>query len=236
MMNMSESLQALRRANPRTKAGFEQLVVAAADAVRTGMDAASMEAVAGADGAGGTEPGRRRSATRRRLAGAFAAVSVAVAVAASLTIGSPGSGLPNAAAAVRKAASTSAASAERSGTAVVRMTHGGKPWTGATISWHDQDLSVSQDAPRRLGRAGSKLRVVDGTLYGIDPVQGGWVKLGSPESIDPDSGTTPDEYLAGVREDIGGITLHRIVDNMTGLITRRLGDGSTVFSGTAPPG
>jgi hypothetical protein len=39
-----------------------------------------------------------------------------------------------------------------------------------------------------------------------------------------------------VREDIGGITLHRIVDNMTGLITRRLGDGSTVFSGTVPAG
>jgi hypothetical protein len=161
---------------------------------------------------------------------------VALAVSAFLTIGSPGSGLPNAAAAVRKAASTSAASAERSGTAIVRMTHGGKLWTAATIRWHDQDLSVSQDAPLRPGKAGPKLLVVDGTLYGIDPVGGGWFELGSPQSIDPDSGTTPDEYLAAVREDVGGVTLHRIIDNMTGLTTRRLGDGSTVFSGTVPAG
>jgi hypothetical protein len=234
MMNASESLQALRRANPRTKAGFEQSVEAAADAVRTRMDAAAVDLVAGA---GGTEPGRRRSAPRRRLAGVIAAgASVAVAVAAFLTIGSPGTGVANAAAAVRKAASTSAASAEHSGTAVVRVTHDGRLWTGATIRWHDQDLAVSQDAPRRPGKAGSKLLVVGGTLYGIDPLHGGWVKLGSPESIDPDSGTTPGEYLAAVREDVGGVTLHRIVDGMTGLTTRRLGDGSTVFSGTVPAG
>jgi hypothetical protein len=78
--------------------------------------------------------------------------------------------------------------------------------------------------------------LVDGTLYGIDPVDGGWVVLGNPQNIDPDSGTTPDEYLAAVREDVGGETLHRIVDGMTGLTTRQLGDGSTVYSGTVPAG
>jgi hypothetical protein len=34
-MNTSESFQALRRANPRTRAGFAESVEAAADAVRT---------------------------------------------------------------------------------------------------------------------------------------------------------------------------------------------------------
>jgi hypothetical protein len=73
-------------------------------------------------------------------------------------------------------------------------------------------------------------------MYGIDPDDGGWVVLGSPDSIDPDSGTTPDEYLAAVREDVGGATLRRITDGMTGLTTRQLDDGSTVYSGTVAAG
>jgi hypothetical protein len=72
-----------------------------------------------------------------------------------------------------------AAAAERSGTAVVRITHDHRAWAGTTIRWHDQDLAVSQDAPRRPGRAGSELLVVDGTMYGIDP-DGRWVVLGDP--------------------------------------------------------
>ncbi len=107
-----------------------------------------------------------------------------------------------------------------------RITHNGKLWAGTTIRWYDRDVAVSRDAPQRNGKVGSRFLVVDGTLYGLD-VTGGWVKLGNPENIDPDSGTTPDEYLAAVREDIGGVTLHRMVDGMTGLTTRRLGDGST---------
>jgi hypothetical protein len=228
-MDTSTSFQALRRANPRAKAGFEQSVEAAAHAVRLRMDAAAVDVATG----GGTEPGRRRSAPRHGLVRVAAGISLATAVtmAIFLTVGSPGAGVANAAA-VRKAASSTAASAERSGTAVVRITHDGKLWTGATIRWHDQDLAVSQDGPGRSGRAGSKLLVVGGTLYGIDPLGGGWVELGSPQSIDPDSGTTPDEYLAAVREDVGGATLRRIVDGVTGLTTRQLGDGSTVYSGT----
>jgi hypothetical protein len=48
------------------------------------------------------------------------------------------------------------------------------------------------------------MRLVDGTLYGIDDQGDGWVVLGDPASIDPDTGTTPDEYLAAVRQDITG--------------------------------
>jgi hypothetical protein len=65
---------------------------------------------------------------------------------------------------------------------------------------------------------------------------GGPVVLGNPGSIDPDSGTTPDEYLAAVQEDIGGTTLRRITDGMTGLTTRQLDDGSTVYGGTVAAG
>jgi hypothetical protein len=51
-----------------------------------------------------------------------------------------------------------------------------------------------------------------------------------------DSGTTPDEYLAAVREDVGGVTLLRITNGMTGLTTIELDDGSTVYRGTVEVG
>ena len=60
--------------------------------------------------------------------------------------------------------------------------------------------------------------------------------MGSPSNIDPDSGTTPAEYLAAVREDIGGTTLRRFTRGMTGLTTTRLAGGSTVYRGTVPAG
>jgi hypothetical protein len=230
-MTMSGSLQALRRANPRAKAGVAESVEATADTLRARL---------AVDG-GAPAPPTRHAVPRRRLGRAFAvgaALAAAAAVAAVLVVAPPGvgPGVANAAAAVRKAATVTAAAAERSGTAVVRITHNGSIWAGTTIRWHDRDLALSSDAPRRSGRAGSELLVVDGTMYGIDPERGDWVQLGDPDSIDPDSGTTPGEYLAAVREDVSGATLRRITDGMTGPTRRRLGDGSTGYSGTVAAG
>jgi hypothetical protein len=229
-MNTSESIQALRRANPRATAGFTQSVEAAVEAVRGQIVTASLG------------PRARRSHLRGRLARASAAgvsLAAAAAVAALLTVGLPGGapGVESAVAAVKRAATVTAASAERSGTAVVRITHNGEVWAGTTIRWHDGDLAVSSDAPLRRGKAGSEMLLVDGTLYGVDPgVEGGWLVLGSPASIDPGSGTTPDEYLAAVRENIGGATLRRIADGVSGLTTSRREDGTTVYNGTVPAG
>ena len=103
------------------------------------------------------------------------------------------------------------------------------------MRWNGADVAIDDDSPGRQDRPGSELLVVDGTLYGLD-VDGSWVAQGSPDNIDPDSGTTPDEYLAAVREDVGGATLRRITGGMTGLTTRRLDDGSTVYSGTVAAG
>ena len=229
----ADSFQALRRANPRAKAGFARSLEAAADTLHAQIvtTPADVAMDAGAPGPRGGRPRPRRRLVRVSAAGV--SLVAAVAVAAFLTVGSPSVG--NAAVAVRKAATVTAASAERSGTAVVRITHNGRVWAGTTIRWHNRDLAVARDAPRRPGKVGSFL-VVGGALYGIDPIDGGWVKLGSPASIDPDSGTTPSEYLAAVREDVGGVTLRRIIDGMTGLTARRLGDGSTVCSGTVAAG
>jgi hypothetical protein len=174
----------------------------------------------------------------------FSAVGMAVGAAAIavalLTVASPrgGPGVEDATAAVKKAAAVTAASAELSGTAVVRITHDGKFWAGTTIRWNGDDLVILRDAPNapgRPGRVGGELRVVRGTMYASAP-EGGWDVLGSPSSIDPDSGTTPAEYLAAVREDVGGPTLRRITEAMTGLTKRRLDDGSTVYSGTVASG
>ena len=224
-MTTSESFQALRRANPRTRAGFAQSVEAAGDAVRAtvGTPCAAQPAPCRAAASRGLSRPARRSRSRPPWP-------------RSRRVARRRPGVENATAAVERAATVTAASAERSGTAVVRITHDGELWAGSTIRWNGRDLAVARDAPR--GRAGSRaeLRVVDGTLYGADPGDGGWVVLGSPESIDPDSGTTPDEYLAAVREDIGGVTLRRITGGMTGLTTRTLDDGSTVYSGTVPAG
>ena len=220
---MPETLDALHRANPRAEAGFDEAVEAVSRAVRAQLETRA------------APPSQRRS--RRglvRLSVALAACAAGVAALVSLASGP--SGAPDAAAAVKKAATVSAASAERSGIAVVRLTQGGELWAGTTIRWHGDDLSVSSDAPTRLGRAGSKLLVVGGTLYGIDPEYGGWLAMGSPSNIDPDSGTTPAEYLAAVREDVGGSTLKRITGAMSTPTTRRLADGSTVYSGAVKAG
>jgi hypothetical protein len=223
-MTTSDSLQALRRANPRAQEGFAQSVESAAHAVRVQLAAADAPAARS----------RARHVPSRRFLGLSAATGLAVAAAAVvfLTVASPrgGPGVEDASAAVRTAAAVTAGAAERSGTAVVRMTRDGETWAAATIRWNGDDIAVARDAPRRPGKSGRPMLVVGGVLYGYE--QGfGWVAFGDPRSIDPDSGTTPAETLAAAREDVGGATLRRILDGMTGLTARELGDGTTVYSG-----
>ena len=74
-------------------------------------------------------------------------------------------------------------------------------------------------------------------MYGPDPeTPDGWIEMGSPDSIDPDSGTTPDEYLAAIGEDVGGATMQRLTDEMTDLTTSQAEDGSTIYHGKVPAG
>jgi hypothetical protein len=175
----------------------------------------------------------RASRAKRISAASFAAVAV-TAVAAIFLVGSPGGGrgVEDAAAAVRNAAAVTAESARRSGTVVVRITHEGELWAGETIRWYGHDLSLTSDSPDREGNVGSKTLVVDGIVYAIDPEDGAWVNLGGHENIDPESGTTPYEQLAAIREDVGGETLERITGGMTDLTTEELDDGSVVYSGS----
>jgi hypothetical protein len=213
-MNTPDSLDALRRANPRSAEGFDHLVGAAALDVRARI---------AADPAPRSRPTGRAALTVRSSRGVAvgALLAAALAAAAVLTVVSPtgGPGVGDAAAAMKQAATVTAASAELSGTAVVRLAHEGETWSDTTMRWNGGDLAVTSNLPDREGRTGGGLRLVDGTLYGRDPRDGVWVAEGSPANIDPESGTTPAEYLAALREDVGGTTLQRIVGSMTGLST-----------------
>jgi hypothetical protein len=209
---MDDSFETLRAANPRTGAAHAKSVEAVAQDVRSRLGHVDVP-----------------QKTRRRGVGlaALAAAAAAAAVAVVLSMAGSHGGVSTARAAVDRAAVLTAASAQRSGTAIMRITHDGQPWAGAMVRWRGDDLSVSQP-----DRSGGELRVVDGMMYGVDPEDGAWMELGPPSSIDPGSGTTPADYLAAVREDIGGATLLRITHAMIGLTSTQAGDGSRVYRGT----
>jgi len=231
-MNKSESFEALRRANPRSKPGFIQTVDAVAPAVHRRIATATA-----------TDQPRMRHVRPRRpfigisAAGMAVAAAAAVAVAVFVTVGTPGGkvGVQGAHAAIMQAMTVSAESAQQSGTVNVRITHDGELWAAKVIGWNGDNIEITDNSPGGAS-SGSQILVVDGTLYGHDPHYQGWVEIGPVSSIDPGSGTTPTEQLAAIREDVGGSTLQRIVGAMTGLMTTHKGDGSTVYSGTVAAG
>jgi hypothetical protein len=177
---------------------------------------------------------------RPRLVGVTAAgVALAAAAAAAfLTVGSSGvtPGVENAAAAIKKAATLTAASADKSGTVNVRITHDGQLWAGKVIRWNGDDVELNDSS--RWPQSGYPLLVVNGMMYGHDPDHEGWVEIGPTSSIDPGSGTTPADQLDAIREDVGGTTLRRMTAAMSasGLTTTDQRDGSTVYSGAVPAG
>jgi hypothetical protein len=228
-MNGTDSLDALRRANPRHKPGFARMALDL-----TG--AAGNPRPPTVDLARG-RPLRLPRGRLRPVIGVPAAVAlIALVVATVLVLGSPnGSERVSPAAAIEHAVSVSAGAAEQSGTVSIEVTQDGNLWGARTVRWNGSDVSITNEDPGRVGRA--DLIVVDGTLYGPNPDrQDGWLDLGSPASIDPDSGTTPDEYLSTVRADAGGDTFRRITEAMTDLTTSPGVNGSVVYRGTVPAG
>jgi hypothetical protein len=215
-MSTPQSINALRRANPRNEPGFELAVEALAQEIES---VAAQPAVSRA-------PARQRRSLRFGL---VALAGTSIAVIALLLVSSPED--VSASAAIRSAATATASSAEKSGTAVLRITHNGEPWAATSVRWHDDDVAIS-----RPGRAGAQLLVVGGVMYGVDPGDGKWVVLGPVSSIDPGSGTTPAEYRTAVKEDLGGVTLRRLTTAMTGLTTSTREDGSSVYNGKVAAG
>jgi hypothetical protein len=206
-----------------------------------GGDAATAEVRLRVATAGTPDEPRVRHVRPGRLLTGFSAAGVALAavavVAVFVAVGSPGRtvGVESAAAAIKKAVTLSAVSAQQSGSVNVRMTHDGELWVSKVIRWNGDNVEISDHSPGGPS-SGSPLLVVDGMLYGHDPHYKGWVKVGPVSSIEPGSGTTPTEQLGAIREDVGGATLRRMVAAMTGLTTTHQGDGSTIYSGAVAAG
>ncbi len=102
-----------------------------------------------------------------------------------------------------------AASAERSGTAVVRMTHDGRAWAGKTVRWNGDDIAIAREPEPGAAEEGRAPRRRRDPLR-LEPEAAAGSTSAAPTNIDPGSGTTPAENLAAVREDVGGATLRRI--------------------------
>jgi hypothetical protein len=137
--------------------------------------------------------------------------------------------------AMQHAAQVTAQAAANSGTVELEITQDGALWVARTLRWNGSDLSVANADPSRDSR--KDMLVVDGLMYAPSlEVAGGWIEMGPPESVDPDSGTTPDEYLAAIAEDVGGETIQRITAEMSGLTMSQGADGSTVYQGKVPAG
>jgi hypothetical protein len=220
----SDSLEALRGANPRRDSGFMEAVYAAARTARPSSQVEPARPVS-------LHQSSRRRALRPVARAGVAALGVASITAAVVVLGSEfGTSTTPTAVAMDHAVAVSADAADDSGTVSVRITQDGNLWAAKTVRWNGPDLSISETASTRPG--GRELRVVGGMMYGVDPERsGGWLELGPPENIDPGSGTTPSEYLAAVREDVGGSTLRRLSEAMTDLSTIQSEDGSTVYTG-----
>jgi hypothetical protein len=226
-MSGTDSLDALRRANPRHRPGFTRMATdltrPAGDPPRPAVDAPARRA-----------PRSPRSRRRWPVVGVPAAAAFIAAIVV-VAVGWPGGSPVAPAAAIEQAGTVSAQAAEQSGTVAIEVTQDGNPWGARTVRWNGADISVTNADPGRVGRA--DLVVVDGTLYGPNPASDdGWLELGDAASIDPDSGTTPDEYLATVRADAGGDTLRRITEAMADLTTSPGDAGSVVYHGTVPAG
>jgi hypothetical protein len=235
-MNATDSLEALRRTNPRRTPHYnetlDRLTTSALD--RLALGRAHVPAPV-------ERPSSRRS--RRRLARPGIAISTGVALVAAAVIvtvvfvvGSPvGPTAIPPAAAMERAVAHSATAADKSGIVRIELTQDGALWATETVHWNGDNVSLSDQQPTR---SGGDLLLVDGMVYAKDlpdaPEQ--WHAIGSPDSFEPDSGTTPTQFLAAAREDAGGSTLRRITAAMTDLITVAGQDGSTVYRGHVAAG
>jgi hypothetical protein len=220
-VNGTDSLEALRRANPRHDPHFRASVT-------------RLTAPAGRPAA----PPPARTRRWPLVLGVPAVALTAILVIALVVAGSPATDEP--AAAMERAAAASASAADQSGIVTVEITQDGAPWGTREVHWHGRDLWITDlpvitDLPPGRPASAGGLLVVDGMMYSPDPeTPGGWSEMGPPSSIDPGSGTTPDQYLEAVEADAGGDTLRRVTEAMTDLTTSSGDGGSTVYQGHVP--
>ena len=138
------------------------------------------------------EPRLRHVRPRRRLSASPPPASPSrPPPPAFLTVGSSGvtPGVENAAAAIKKATTLTAASADQSGTVDVRITHDGQLWAGKVIRWNGDDVELNDSS--RWPQSGYPLLVVDGIMYGHDPATRAGSSSDQPRASTPAAARPP---------------------------------------------
>lgn len=213
-MPSSESLEDLRRANPRNQPGFAELV----------DEYEPLKAQIVATPIAAPRRSTPRRVSHRRLIGVSMAVA-ALAVAAMLGgVFLSGGSTQSAYAAAQKAVAVTSANAVDSGTIVTRLSRDGATVATETTSWNGSDISL-----KTVLYTASELRLVGQDSYGLRP-DGRWTHydasaLGLPAFLK--------EMLASARVDVAGTTVRNIIDATSGLEQTENADGSTTYSGTA---
>ena len=213
-MPSSESLEDLRRANPRNQPGFAELV----------DEYEPLKAQIVATPIAAPRRSKPRRLPRRRLIGVSMAVA-ALTVAAMLGgVFLSGGSTDSAYAAAKKAVAVTSANAVNSGTIVTRLSRDGATVATETTSWNGSDISL-----KTVLYTASELRLVGQDSYGLRP-DGRWTHydasaLGLPAFLK--------EMLASARVDVAGTTVRNIIDATSGLEQTENADGSTTYSGTA---
>ena len=217
-MPSSESLEDLRRANPRNQPGFAELV----------DEYEPLKAQIVATPIAAPRRSKPRRLPRRRLIRRLIGVSMA---GAALTVAAmlggvflSGGSTDSAYAAAKKAVAVTSANAVNSGTIVTRLSRDGATVATETTSWNGSDISL-----KNVFDTASELRLVGQDSYELRS-DGRWTHydasaLGLPAFLK--------EMLASARVDVAGTTVRNIIDATSGLEQTENADGSTTYSGTA---
>jgi len=218
-MPSTESLEDLRRANPRNQPGFTE-PVNEYESLRAQIVATEVAAP-------------RRSTPRRlphrRLIGVSTAGALLVITAVLSGVFLSGGSTPSAYAAAEKAVAATFASTVDSGTIVTRVYGDGSGFVSytETTRWNGSDISVDG----RYSGGSLRLRLVDGDFY--EQVPGGqWTHYAGGASGYP---RTLKKAFALAQAEAAGTMVRTYLAHMSsGLEKNDNADGSTTYTGTDP--
>jgi hypothetical protein len=209
----SDSLEALRAANPRNQPGFQEWVDRLAGS-------SQITAAPRPDG-----PVPRRPSLQRRVAGLSAVAAVLTAAVVALTLGpvSP----PSAYAAARQAITVT--TGVGSGTITVTASHNGTTYTLNTARWNGKNAQVTT-GPRHLLGTDKQMLLIGGAVY-LQQADGRWLRYPNSSELGPRLG----RLVQTARDDVTGTSAEQILALVSGGLRRtKESNGTLVYAGTIP--
>jgi hypothetical protein len=208
-----DSLEALRAANPRNQAGFQEWVGHLA--LRSQITMAPRP----------DRPVRRRLSLHRRVAGlsVVAAALTAAVVALTVSLVSP----PSAYAAARRAIAMT--TAVGSGTMTLSASHNGTTYTLNTARWNGKDAQVTT-GPRHLLGTDKQILLIGGAIY-LQQADGSWLRYANSSELGPRLG----RLVQTARDDVMGTSAEQILALVSGSLRQtKESNGTLVYAGTIP--